>query len=316
MKEKLILLFFFLMSIVYQTASAINLQDSNSVQSDSSFVDSSLLRRSYNALKPFGLADSLRNDTILRSIFTPYHLITQSYSQRVNRRLNLPTVKEVINRPVKSDAWKFWVITLIILYISIVRIINPNNFKIFLLSVFNLKLSEKIWDEQRSVFNFVILQLFCIYLFIAALFINYFLELKNFNPFQNYLFQYVAILGVIIIVYLLKFILHGVLGVLFKMKKLGIGFVSNTVSVNNFLSLVILPFIIFIIYNEEPLWALILSRTVIAIFFISVIYRMVRIVLLSHAFFSFPRIYLFIYLCALELLPWFIIVKFINQYPV
>jgi hypothetical protein len=268
------------------------------------------------AHKGFGLLDTISNDTLLRTVLMPYRQIRGAYVSQSLQRLDLPAVKEIRTRTSNHGAWKFWVICLILVYVSFVRIANPNNFRVFLLSVFNLKLSEKIWDDQRSIFSFVILQLFAIYLFIAALFINYFLELKNINPMHSFFTQYLIIFGVLVVVYLCKFIIHGLLGVLLKMNKLGVGFVANTVSVNNFLSLIVFPFIIFMIYNEDHLWSLILTQTVIAIFFISVLYRMGRIALLSHTFFSFPKIYLFIYLCALEIVPWFVIIKFINHYQV
>ncbi len=297
-----------------------NTPDSFSFATDTTYrLDSlamdSVLKHRY-AGKRFGLLDTITNDTVLRSILMPFSRITNKYNERPLIRLNLPTIKEIETRPPNTGNWKFWIICFVLFYISFVRISNQNNFKVFILSVFNLKLSSKIWEEQRSIFSFVILQLYAIYLFIAALFINYFLELKGFNPFHNYFLQYLAILGILLLIYTGKFIIHGLLGVILKMNRLGIGFVANTISVNNFLSLVILPFIIFIIYNENPLLTLVLTQTVIAIFFISVFYRMVRVTILSQSFFSFPKVYLFIYLCALEVAPWFVIIKFINHYPI
>lgn len=294
--------------------------DSFQFQQDTSYRIDSLVMDSMSRAQwrhtTFGLLDSLENDSFLRSSMASYHLITNYYTEKPAPRLNLPTVKEIETRPARNFAWKFWIICFILLYISFVRISNPNNFRVFILSVFNLKLSERIWADQRPVFSFVILQLFAIYLFIAALFINYFLELNHFNPLNSYFVQYITIVSVLLIVYLVKFIIHGLLGVLFKMNKLGFGFVANTVSVNNFIALVILPFIIFIIYNENSLMTMILAKTVMAFFFISVGYRIFRIILLRHTFFSFPNVYLFLYLCTLEIVPWFVIVKFINQYSI
>ena len=296
------------------------LKDSFQFKSDSAFFADSLnldsISVSHKRTIQYSLLDSFSNDTIIRNIIMPYRLITNFYNEAPLQRHNLPTVKEIQYRYPLNKSWKFWIISFILFYISFVRISNQNNFRVFILSVFNLKLSSKIWDEQRSIFSFVILQLFAIYLFIAALFINYFFELKSFNPLHNYFSQYAVIVGVLTLVYGGKFITHWLLGVILKMNRLGIGFVANTVSVNNFLSLVILPFIIFIVYNENQLLSLILTQTVIAIFFISVLYRMFRITLLSHSFFSFPKVYLFIYLCALEVAPWFVIIKFINHYQI
>jgi hypothetical protein len=290
--------------------------DSFSFRTDSSSTDTMLFDslRSFRASsKRFGLLDSLGNDSMLRTIVKPFQFINTPYVAKMQVRKNLPTTKEIKLRSRENDPWKFWVIVFIFAYIAFVRIANPNNFRVFMLSVFNLKLSDKIWEDQRSFFGFVILQLFAIYLFIAAIFINNQLELRNVLWVGNYFLQFVLVFMVLMVIYLVKFLLHTVLGGLLKMKKLGIGFVSNTISINNFLALVIFPLIIFTVYYHNTLWSSVVAQTVVAVFFISVVYRVVRITLLSSRFFSFPKIYLFIYLCALEIMPWLVIVKYLNS---
>lgn len=264
----------------------------------------------------FSLLDSLSNDTTLNTIFKSYAGIHNVYFEKRIVRKNLPTVKEVKLRLQNENQWKFWVALFIIAYIAFVRIANANNFRVFLLSVFNLKLSRKIWEDQRSFFGFVILQLFAIYLFIAAMFINNYMELKKLLFTDSYFKQYGVILVVLFLIYIGKFLLHAFFGMLFKMQNLATGFVSNTISVNNFVALIIFPVALFSVYANSALWAQVLAQTIIAIFFVSIIYRLVRIVFLSNSFFSFPTFYLFLYLCALEVAPWFIIVKYLNSYNI
>lgn len=297
-----------------QDEDSFNFSADTSYVSDSLYTDS-LFRASVVTNKvSYGLMDTITNDTILTAIFKSYVNINNQYIERKLVRKNLPTVKEIRTRPQEQNKWKFTVIMLILGYVAFVRMSNSNNFRTFILSVFNLKLSRKIWEDQRSFFGFVIIQLFAIYLFIAAMFITNYMELKHILLFENYWIQFGAVLLILSVIYLSKFLLHYILGVLLQMKNLAIGFVSNTISVNNFVALVIFPVTIFSIYANNPMLALVLSQAIIAIFFVSVVYRVVRIVLLSNSFFSFPTFYLFLYLCALEIAPWFIIVKFLNNY--
>lgn len=314
---------FWATTVLSQNTTAVRIQQPDSFQfaTDTSYVADSLMAdslfgRTYKRATGFGLLDSLSNDTLLRTLIKPYQFISGSYIAKTQIRRNLPTTKEIKVRTERNEAWKFWVILFVFAYISFVRIANPNNFRVFMLSVFNLKLSDKIWEDQRSFFGFVILQLFAIYLFIAAIFINNQLEVRNILYTSNYFLQFILVFAVLTCVYAAKFLLHTLLGVLLKMKKLGIGFVSNTISVNNFLALVIFPLIIFTVYYHHAIWSSVIAQTVVAVFFISVIYRVIRITLLSNRFFSFPRIYLFIYLCALEIVPWFVIVKFLNTFQI
>jgi hypothetical protein len=291
--------------------------DSFSFTADSSSILDSLaadsLPHARYAFKRFGLLDSLSNDSGLRLLVKPYQFINSPFVAKMQMRKNLPTTKEIKVRERLNAPWKFWVIVFIFAYISFVRIANPNNFRVFMLSVFNLKLSDKIWDDQRSYFGFIILQLFAIYLFIAAIFINNQLEVRNIQFVGSYFVQFILVFAALMAIYLAKFLMHTILGGLLKMKKLGIGFVSNTISINNFLALVIFPLIIFTVYDHNTVWSSVVAQTVVAVFFISIIYRVVRITLLSSRFFSFPKIYLFIYLCALEIMPWLVIVKFLNS---
>lgn len=318
------LLFIFLLGALLMPAikvAAQGGQDSFNFSRDTTYRTDSLYADSlYNVSQikegSFGLLDTISNDTTLRAVFKNYTLIRNTYFERRQVRRDLPTVKEVKLHLVNDNQWKFWVILFILAYIAFVRIANSNNFRVFILSVFNLKLSRKIWDDQRSFFGFVIIQLFAIYVFIAAIFITNYMEMKQLRFTDSYLRQFAFVLLVILAVYFGKFLLHVILGWLLKMQNLAVGFVSNTISVNNFVALVIFPFAVFSIYANNALLANVLSQTIIAIFMLSIIYRVVRIVLLSNSFFSFPTFYLFLYLCALEIAPWFIIVKFITSYNI
>lgn len=292
-----------------------NFSRDTTYRADSLYADS-MFNLSQARTGTFGLLDTISNDTMLRSVFKNYSLIRNVYFERKQARRDLPTVKEVRVQPVNSNQWKFWVILFILAYIAFVRISNSNNFRVFILSVFNLKLSRKIWDDQRSFFGFVIVQLFAIYVFIAAMFITNYMELKQLKFTDSYLRQFAFVLLIILAAYFAKFFLHMILGWLLKMQNLAVGFISNTISVNNFVALVIFPFAVFSIYANNSLWANVLSQTIIAIFMLSILYRVVRIVLLSNSFFSFPTFYLFLYLCALEIAPWFIIVKFLTSYNI
>ncbi|MEI6595706.1 MAG: DUF4271 domain-containing protein [Bacteroidota bacterium] len=297
-----------------QGANEFNFQNDSLLSSDSTLNDT--LHKSFKDSRVFGLLDTITNDTLLKTVFNPYLSIKQPLFEHSfsKAKRSVPTIKEVKVRPVNHQEWKFWIIVLILIYIAIIRIVNPNNFKMFIFSVFNLKLSEKIWEEQRSFFGFVILQLFAIYIFIAALFVSVLLNIKHISFVDNFFEQFISVSILLFLIYIGKFILHALLGYLLQMKNLGIGMVSNTVSVNNFIALFILPLLIFLIFNNDPVVKIILTQTIIATFFLSIVFRVVRITLLSNSFFNFPKIYLFFYLCALEIFPWFVIIKYLNRF--
>ncbi len=199
---------FWATTVLSQNTTTVPVQqpDSFLFATDTSYVADSLMAdsmfvRTYKRASGFGLLDSLSNDTLLRTLLKPYQFISGSYIAKTQIRRNLPTTKEIKVREERNDAWKFWVILFVFAYISFVRIANPNNFRVFMLSVFNLKLSDKIWEDQRSFFGFVILQLFAIYLFIAAIFINNQLEVRNILYTSNYFLQFILVFAVLTGVY-------------------------------------------------------------------------------------------------------------------
>lgn len=315
LKVNILLLLFFTCNLHMQqgyaqvaTDTAFNFEITDTLKSDSVIPIKINLKST--------LLDTILSDSILLTIFHPYVRITQPYVKIQSRRTGITGIKEIQNRPKRRDHWRFWVICVILIYISFVRISHPNDFKVFIQSVFNVRLSDKSWEEQRTVFNFITLHMFTIYLLIAAIFINSYFEQNRIKFTDNYFLQYLLVVGICGVVYISKFLLHSFLGALLSIKKLGVGFISNTISVSIFLALVIFPFIIFYSYNTNQLWSVIMMQAIIVLFIISIIYRVMRILLVSSSFFTFPIIYLFIYLCALEILPVVVIVKFINTYTI
>lgn len=262
--------------------------------------------------QPFELSDTIANENKLFGVFYPFINDAAPSNSFLNKRNNLPGVKEIKTRKEENHSWRFWLICFVLIYIAFVRIANPNNFWVFLLSVFNIKLSEKIWGEQRYTFTFTTLQLFLIYLLIAALFITEYAQINFMLPSTKPVVKFILVLGFITVLYAFKFITHFIVGLLFKARKLALSSISNTVSVNNFIALVMLPFIIFFSYNSNELYLKILAQVVIALFMLSVLYRIIRMSMLSKHIIGLPKIYLFVYLCALEILPWFVIVKYLN----
>jgi hypothetical protein len=260
----------------------------------------------------FDLYDTISNRAMLFSVFYPFMKEIAPSSLVLSRRDNLPGVKEIRIRKEENQSWRFWLICFVLIYIAFVRISNPNNFWVFLLSVFNIKLSEKIWGEQRYTFTFTTLQLFLIYLLVASLFITEYAQFKFLLPVGDPLYKFILVFTGLAILYTIKFVVHAIIGLLFKARKLAVSSISNTVSVNNFIALVILPFIIFFSYNSNELYLKVLAQVVIALFMISVLYRIARMSMLSRHIIGLPKIYLFVYLCALEILPWFVILKYLN----
>lgn len=281
------------------------------INADSSIrADSSVLIQT----KHYSILDSLRNDSFINANFRKYAAITnqivvsESYSQR-----DVPSVKEIKNRVTNDPKWIFWVIISILSYIAGVRTFNQKNFKASLNSVFSMKFSFRLLEEKGVIFNYITLQLFTIFVLIAALFTHQML-IKTGHPFlDGDVWMYLSITAIILGIYVLKFLLHVVWGWLLQLNKLGITLISNTVTTSNFIALVIFPVLIILIYIDNPLLETIFIRTIAATFLLSVLYRVVRAIILQGSYFRYPIVYLILYLCILEISPWLIILNVVTE---
>ena len=264
--------------------------------------------------KHYSILDTLRNDSFINANFRKYAAITnqivvsESYTQR-----DVPSVKEIKNRSTNDPKWIFWVIVCILSYIAGVRTFNQKNFKASLNSVFSMKFSFRLLEEKGVIFNYITLQLFTIFVLIAALFTHQML-IKTGHPFlDGDVWMYLSITAIILGIYVLKFLLHIVWGWLLQLNKLGITLISNTVTTSNFIALVIFPVLIILIYIDNPLLETIFIRTIAATFLLSVLYRVVRAIILQGSYFRYPIVYLILYLCILEISPWLIILNVVTE---
>ncbi len=283
-------------------------------QQDSLLSDSFISENSNITPKKETILDSLLNDSFINAAFRKYAsinnliIIGENYAQR-----EVPSVKEVKHRKPKSPKWLFWTLLFVLAYIGWVRTFNQKNFKASLNSVFSTKITAKLWEERGVIFNYITMQLFSIFLLISALFVYVVLQSQN-RPFlDNSLLMYLALVGIIFCIYGLKFIAHFFWGWLFQLNKFGISMVSNTITTNNFVALIILPVFVARIYINSPLMEEILTKTIIATFMLSIVYRVARLIILSGTYFRYPLIYIILYLCVFEISPWIVIVNLISD---
>jgi hypothetical protein len=280
------------------------------LQLDSSFNDTALVANSGSET----ILDSLLNDSFINANFRRYASINNhisvgdNYSQR-----EVPSIKEVKYRKERSPKWLFCTLLFILAYIGWVRTFNQKNFKASLNSVFSTKITAKLWEERGVIFNYITMQLFSIFLLISALFVYVVLDAQDRTFLDNSLLMYLAIVGLIFCIYGLKFIAHYFWGWLLQLNKFGISMVSNTITTNNFVALIILPVFVARIYINSPLMEEILTKTIIATFMLSVVYRVARLIILSGTYFRYPLIYIILYLCVFEISPWIIIVTLIFE---
>ncbi len=266
----------------------------------------------------FSLLDSLANNAISNSLFNPTVKLKSAVPIQMVMELNntrdLPFLKQIKPAIVVNNEWKIWYLLLLLLYLALVRLSNPRNFEQSIVSVFDLSFLTGINQWKDGKFTWASFHMFLIYIlsfsYILAQFFAYNQLLNQFN----YLVLSLLIAGIISLVYIIKFIVHFIVGYLLDDTSSSLKMIINTIQIANFSSLILLLFAIFYTFINDSDFVQAIFFTIVGIFFTGILYRLIRYFINQVTKSTLPFFYIFIYLCALEISPWLIFIKILNNY--
>lgn len=266
----------------------------------------------------FSLLDSLANNAISNSLFNPTVKLKAAVPIQMVMELNntrdLPFLKQIKPAIAVNNEWKTWYLLLLLLYLALVRLSNPRNFEQSIVSVFDLSFLVNINQWKDGKFTWTSFHMFLIYVlsfsYILAQFFAYNQLLNQFN----YLVLSLLIAGIISLVYIIKFIVHFIVGYLLDDTSSSLKMIINTIQIANFSSLILLLFAIFYTFINNSDFVQAIFFTIVGIFFTGILYRLIRYFINQVTKSTLPFFYIFIYLCALEISPWLIFIKILNNY--
>lgn len=286
-----------------------------SAKLDSNFATSDSVSFTSNS---FSLLDSFKNEKIVQSFFNKTTLLpgivnTIPLSNQFIER-DLPFLKQIRPAIINDNAWKAWYIIGILIFIALIRIVNPRNFESATALVFDILFLSTIKKFKDTKLTWVTFHLFIVYVLSFSLILTQFFEINQlFNNFQY--FQLVWIIAIIIfVVYLVKCIFYFIVGYLLNDLISSTKMVVNIIQISNFLGFVLLIFAVFYIYMNASELKQTIFFAMVGIFFTAIVYRLFRYVTNQISNSTLPFFYLFIYLCALEISPWLIFIKILNSY--
>lgn len=215
------------------------------------------------------------------------------------------TLEEIIRNRILPD----WVTLLVFLCFGLIaaaKLMNASRFNEFIQLVITNKYFL-VQGKNQQIFNpfnvlLLLVQIISVSLFIF-LFVVYFREDSSY---QNYIL-FIQILGFYTLFIGLKFYIEKIIATLFSKEKLIDSYLYQKLNYRNLLAILVLFFNLILLYSVSPTANLLLAMVVILVIFniISLIYsfkvqeKLVR----SHLF------YFILYLCALEISPYFILYK-------
>lgn len=263
--------------------------------------------------------DSLRNERWIKKDYLPTETLKgiQTAQTMVSEAADrdLPYLKQIHLRDKSNSNWKFWYLVGLLLYIAIVRLINERNFDTAAFALFNLNGLSGVKSFKTSDFNASFLHLFLCYVFSLSFIFTLFFEQNHlFEHYYPYHIMVWIITFVLLAAYLVKFLIHLLLGFLVSDTASSVRFILSTFNVANFTGLILMLMAAFYAYIPFAQLSEALFFIIVSIFFTGVAYRILRFFWAGLSSHTLPFFYIIMYLCALEISPWLILLKILNNY--
>ncbi len=214
---------------------------------------------------------------------------------------------------INARAQSYWQGVLLFLIFSLyvlIRISEPKKiFKIFI-SVFSIQEAKQLFREEFKLTKRITLLLGIGFILILAFLIQitnqYFgLILKEYSHLQQYLF----FILVISVVYLAKFLINYVLAFITLNNELGKEYLFNVFIFSQTIAIIIFPLIVCLQFTKYPAEWFLYPALIICGGFYAL--RLFRGFIISVTEQNIGILYIFIYLCALEILPTLVLIKFL-----
>ncbi len=216
---------------------------------------------------------------------------------------------ELILREIPSTNWLTILIMVSILLLTIAKSVNTIRFSDFMMLLTNNKyiLSSQKVNKLSSLFNVILLlfQIISVSIFIYLCFKVFKWEVPSD---EITLYAKIVILYTVIII--CKLLVEKIIATVFSIDSIIDLYLFHKISYRNFIGVLLLPINILFIYGLQAskitFIVLLICLIVINVIMLFSFYRKNQNIILNHMF------YFILYLCALEIAPYFILYKLIS----
>lgn len=252
-------------------------------------------------------SDTLQSDSFFNANFANYQLPkTQLPRNEQDRIIATPKIKY-------TNRWIFLIVMVTIILLLFIKFNFTKLYLNALESFYKRSATADIIHDKYSPRWLFILFANLFFILVVSLWVS-----RSFNKPEVFtgvgsLDQFLLIFAIIFLVYFVKFGIHLLSGVLFQITEAMVIYIIN-ISVTNLVCGMLLFFTtLLLLYSPWHEQTLLLNISIgIIVLFIAL--RYARGLLQTIQYFKFNYLYLILYLCTLEIAPWFLIVKYINNY--
>jgi hypothetical protein len=263
-------------------------------------------------LMSFGVyGDTSSVDTI---IVLPVQEIIENIDAPSQNLDYLDVVPPIIEeRKLGAYPWVFIVAVCILLLIGLIRAIALPFHRLSLVMAFsNITNQYEQNDKEVSIHPILVLQAF-----VSAIIIT--LAVFVIEPFQiglslNHDFRFFSILLLAVcLVYCVKYFIHYLVGIVLQSEDLAKLMVVGLLGMLYTFTLISFPLIVTWYYVPDAWLKTWIGLVLLGLTLVFLIWRLVKSTSIYYRYFPFAKIYIIIYLCALEITPLLIIGKLISE---
>ena len=279
------------------SASIVVLQDSLPIDTnefDFSYIDTSF--RFKDIINLPGLQASDTTKAKYETLFTAHKLKPEN---------SLPVA---VSR--ETPDWLFFVLLLVIALLTWLKVFYQKNVRQIFEAFFSNTIANQIVRDENILVQRASVLLTITFNLAAALLLYLLSEIYDWQvPYAGSGFSKFIIFALLIsFAYTAKFIVLKLSGFLFRIDKAIATYIFNIFIINNVLGILLLLLVIGLAYLPPATTTYLIAAAAMFVCF-AYIYRFLRGLVIGFSYNSFSNVYLFLYLCALEIAPLIIIIK-------
>jgi hypothetical protein len=262
----------------------------------------------------FGTTEAARKSIFLQSAKEKEIGLSNNYVILYHGNELSPKHKEPVLRNNYTADWIFPVLLLILAFFAWIKFFYNRYFQQLIKAFLNTNLTNQIVRDENIFFQRISIYLSVVFNLIAALFIyllsiQYHWTLGNLDTgFTRFIFFVIVVSAI----YALKYLVLKICGWLFEQEKEISMYIFNIFLINNILGIALLPFICLLAFNGSVYFSGLLNVSFILIA-AAFGWRIFRGIQIGFGSPTFSPLYLFLYLCTLEIAPLMVLIRIIVQ---
>lgn len=216
----------------------------------------------------------------------------------------------ILNRAVPD--WLTITVIGLLLWLAWVRTIYDYKWNVFIRSIFTERYIGKLMKDEINILQKLFYALFVVFVVATGIYFYRTMQLQEISSLMGYgggkLFALLCAL--ILVLYVIKLLALKLSGIIFNAQKEFDEYMNIVLLYNNVTGILLLPVIILLLWSPYASYLMYIGAGII---FLMYVYRVIRGINIGFSNRKVSKIYLFYYLCTLEICPMLIGAKLISK---